>query len=154
MAPKNHRLLSFLIGGVILTIVSCEAPSSSQVQLTLPGGIWEQSNILNMTFTVPDTSARYDAFLDLRLTTGYAYSYLSISLNRSGKRDTLWLSLVGQEEISSGPFTDYRFAVDTTGFSANAPLHTWHLSHNMPEQTLSGIAMVGLLIKKHGHGKR
>lgn len=94
MAPKNHRLLSFLIGGVILTIVSCEAPSSSQVQLTLPGGIWEQSNILNLSLPVPDTSARYDAFLDLRLTTGYAYSYLSISLNRSGKGTPfgcLWL---------------------------------------------------------------
>ncbi|HOG25570.1 MAG TPA: hypothetical protein PLM86_05220 [Bacteroidales bacterium] len=154
MVPKKHRLVSFLMGGVFLIISSCNAPSSSQVQTTLPGAIWEQSNILNMTFTVPDTNARYDACLDLRLTKGYAHSYLSISLIRPEKRDTLWLSLAGQEPISSGVFTDYRFALDTTGFSANAPLHTWHLSHNMPEQTLSGIAMVGLLIKKHGHGER
>lgn len=154
MAKKNHRLLSLLMGGVILTIVSCEVPSSSQVQLTLPGGTWEQSNILNLSLPVPDTSARYDAFLDLRLTTGYAYSYLSVSLTRSGKRDILWLSLVGQEEISSGPFTDYRFAVDTTGFSANYAVLNWHLSHYMQEQKLAGVAMIGLLIKKHGHGKR
>ncbi len=154
MAPKNHRLLSFLIGGVILTIVSCEAPSSSQVQLTLPGGIWEQSNILNLSLPVPDTSARYDAFLDLRLTAGYKDSYLSVSLTRHGKRDTLWLSLVGQEAISSGLFTDYRFALDTTGFSVKTPSCTWRLSHNMQQQTLSGVAMIGLLIKKHGYGKR
>ncbi|HOQ95653.1 MAG TPA: hypothetical protein PLJ61_04210 [Bacteroidales bacterium] len=154
MARKHHRLPFCLMAGAILTAASCSPPSSSQVQQVIPGGTWEKSHILTLTLQAPDTAGRYDSFLDIRVTPKYAHSYMSIIMIHDRRKDTLWLSLLGGNAIRSGVFTDYRFPLDTAGFAADKPYWSWQLSHNMLDQALDGIATIGLLIKKHGHGKR
>lgn len=154
MNLPDHKSIAGLLCGLILMTASCSPPDSSQMQLNLTDGVWNKYNILELTLPVPDTSARYNAWLDIRVTAQYGYSYLSVIVARPGRRDTLWLPLNPDRAIHSGHFLDYRFSVDTLGFPANQSFYQWCLAHNMPEQTLPGIVTIGLLMKKQRNGQK
>lgn len=154
MDLRNHKFITAFLYGSISLIISCSSPAASQIQLNLPDGVWDKYNMLELKLPIPDTTATYNSYLDVRITAQYSYSYLSVIVARPGYRDTLWVTLDRDRAIRSGFFLDYRFPVDTTGFLAYGSSSSWCVSHNMPQKTLNGVATIGLLIKKQRNGQR
>jgi len=127
---------------------------ASQQQLHLADAVWDKYNNLELVLPVPDTSALYHAYMDIRLTRDYPYSYLSVVVTHPGAKDTLWFPLFPDKAVPAGRFLDYRLPLDSSGFRASASFYPWRLAHNMPDKNLPGVVVVGVLMKETGYGKR
>ncbi|HHV40057.1 MAG: hypothetical protein RBR62_04085 [Bacteroidales bacterium] len=156
MFPNKHRWLFVLLPALFLTLCRCTPPSSAHMQIAFPSSGWNKDQPLEMHIQVPDSTAAYNVFIDIRTTNKYTYPYVVLLIGRGHQftPDTLWLPLLPEQAIRSGAFLDYRFPVHPTSIQAEGPVMYWKLQHSMPTQTIQGIVKTGLLLKKHTHGKK
>jgi gliding motility-associated lipoprotein GldH len=154
MVLRNHKIGPLVLWIFLMGWGSCSSPVASQQQLHLADALWNKYNNLELALAVPDTSSLYHAWLDVRVTRDYPYSYLSVVVTHPGAKDTLWFPLIPEKALPSGRFLDYRFALDSLGFRPNASVYSWRIAHNMPEKTLQGVVLIGVLMKETGYGQR
>lgn len=154
MVLRNHKIGPLVLWIFLMGWGSCSSPVASQQQLHLADALWNKYNNLELALAVPDTSSLYHAWLDVRVTRDYPYSYLSVVVTHPGAKDTLWFPLIPEKALPSGRFLDYRFSLDSLGFRPNASVYSWRIAHNMPEKTLQGVVLIGVLMKETGYGQR
>ena len=86
MVLNNRKIWPLALWIFLLGPVSCSSPVASQQQLHLADAVWNKYNNLELTLPVPDTSAIYHAYMDIRITRDYPYSYLSVVVTHPGKK--------------------------------------------------------------------
>ncbi|MFA5443515.1 MAG: hypothetical protein WC128_04070 [Bacteroidales bacterium] len=154
MILRNHKIPRPVLWIFLLASASCSSPSASQQQLHLADALWNKYNNLELELAVPDTTSLYHAWLDVRVTRDYPYSYLSVVVTHPEAKDTLWFPLIPENALPAGRFLDYRFLLDSLGFRAHTSFYPWRIAHNMPDKTLSGVVLIGVLMKETGYGQR
>ncbi|MFA5302194.1 MAG: hypothetical protein WC395_05870 [Bacteroidales bacterium] len=154
MDLRNRKIHFPFLWIFLLASSSCSSPSASQQQLYLADALWNKYNNLELALAIPDTTSLYHAWLDVRVTQDFSYSYLSVVVTHPGARDTLWFPLIPEKALPSGLFLDYRFPLDSIGFRTNASVYPWRIAHNMPEKTLQGVVLIGVLMKETAYGQR
>ncbi len=154
MVLNNRKIGLLALWILLLGPFSCSSPVASQQQLHLADAVWNKYNNLELTLPLPDTSALYHAYMDIRITRDYPYSYLSVVVTHPGTKDTLWFPLIPEQSLPAGRFLDYRFPLDSLGFRPNTSFYSWRIAHNMPEKTLRGVVLIGVLMKETGYGQR
>ncbi len=154
MVLKNHKIRFPVLWIFLLASASCSFPSASQQQLHLADAIWNKYNNLELALAVPDTTFLYQAWLDVRVTRDYPYQYLSIVVTHPAAKDTLWFPMIPENALPAGRFLDYRFPLDSLGLRANTLVYPWRIAHNMPDKSLPGVVLIGVLMKETGYGQR
>lgn len=143
MHPNLHKLHILLTWCLLGSLTGCGIPDSFQAQSLIPNELWPKGTPISLVVQPNDTLATYQCYLDVRLTASYPYDYIQLQII-PWKR-TLLLALQEGVSCRSGLFSDYRFSLDTLDFHLlSCPLYL-SFQHQMPKDTLPGVAAIGIL---------
>lgn len=153
----------FLNGGLLclaaLLFISCDQQRVFEQKVDLPNNSWAVNEILEFTFTVPDTTQRYDIYFNIRHDLDYAYYNLYLRHSLTGPDQKVISSLLheiilldrvtGQPKgKGSGGTFDYRIrALRNHKFTRSGPF-VIKLQQYMRQDPLPGIMAVGVRIEK------
>jgi gliding motility-associated lipoprotein GldH len=151
------------IGGLLLLaalfFVSCDQQRVFEQKADIPNNSWAVSEAPEFTFTVPDTSQRYDVYFIIRHDLDYAFYNLYVRHTLTGPEQNVLSSLLheiilldkktGQPKgKGSGGIFDYRVrALRNQTFPRTGP-YVLKVQQYMRRDPLPGIMAVGIRVEK------
>lgn len=138
-------------------LTSCTSDNLINQNTVIPDGLWDKRQIMSYVVDVPDTSSRYNLYINVRSNTDYAYSNLYLFMNtiypdKQVSRDTIDCMLAASDGkwFGSG-YGKYRFLSLMLGNSFSFPqkgTYTFELEQAMRHDTLKNINDIGIKIEK------
>jgi len=148
----------FLSALAVLFAGACRDAFFYEDNATIPGESWEYGHIPDFEVHIADTSARYDVFVRVRHTSGYAFSNLFLLLHEKGPglRDTAFRHEITLAEpdgrwtgTGAGSLFQNRVLAKENFTFPDTGIYRFGLEQNMRVNPLKGVADVGLkLVKK------
>lgn len=99
---KIRKLFILILSATGLSFfMSCDSSRLYEKNLEIPEGIWEQANILKFDVEIPDSSRKFNFYINMRNDESYPYSNLYLFLttrfpDQKVSRDTLELLLADE----------------------------------------------------------
>lgn len=155
----NKFLTVFLLAIFSLLIVSCNKNVIYTDSVTLPGKIWNLSNIAEFNFTVSDTATNADVLFSIRTGADYPYRniYLFVSASSpEGKIITDTLQFVLADEKGNwygkgpGDVHELNLPYKTNIYFPLKGTYVFKIQHGMRIGDLRGVYDFGIRIVKTG----
>ena len=155
-----QRFLMFCLP--LLILCSCRDQVVSSAHQDLPERGWAMTDTVRLSIDVADTAQTYDLALMLRHTEQYIYQNLWFFVQCPDSlaplsADTVMAYLADDRGKWIGTrtgrfYAGYVFMERNISFQ-QAGTYTFAIVHGMRDSVITGIADVGLELRKHDHGK-
>jgi gliding motility-associated lipoprotein GldH len=137
-------------------MTSCDSSRVYENNAELPGAIWEQGNVLKFDAEIPDSSKRYNFYINIRNDETYPYSNLYVFLtthfpDKRISKDTLELLLADENGNWYGKGSgDRKFNQILLQKKIKFPIsgkYTFQIEQGMRLAELPGITDAGIRIE-------
>jgi gliding motility-associated lipoprotein GldH len=142
---------------LLTTLISCDPSRVFDDMTRISNSEWKRQEALDFSFTIKDTTAMYNVYIQIRNTTDYPYSNLYLFLDTkepSGikNRDTIECILAAPDGKwlgkGMGKIKENRILVKKGMQWARQGIYQIKVEQAMRKEVLTGIADIGLRIEK------
>ena len=161
MSRFKNKLNTFLFFTFLISTISCSKPAFYEKNTPVDSGIWARELQPKFSFTIVDTLAAYNCFLNLRNSGDYKYSNLWLFVHTTSPSglayiDTIECLLADKTgkwygNSGSGGFWDNRILFRVNTFFKDTGTYSVKIEQAMREEELQGIYDVGLRIENTKH---
>ena len=153
---KNPRLLYCLLVCWLLGFYGCSDPGAVIDQNTaLPNKVWSYNNRVGYNFKIDDVNARYNLYINLRVTGDYKYANLFVLISDPVKKQAtaryeLKLARPDGQWLGKGSGNLYSFRIPFKSGYIFPAAGNFHISieQNMRDNPLHEVSDVGIRIEK------
>lgn len=152
---KLPKTCLFLLVPCTLFLASCTTIDLYEKSVTIPGFSWKSSYKPEFTFSISDTTTRYQLFLVLRHTEKYTYNNIWINLYSQPPGDTVHkasfeLQLATNEKwLGTGMDDIYEHRIKLTDPQyLKAGIYHFKVEQIMREDPLANVMNVGIRVEK------
>jgi gliding motility-associated lipoprotein GldH len=154
---KNMRLLYYLsVCFLLFAFYGCSDPGAVIDNNTaLPNKVWSYNNRVGYSFKIDDITARYNFYINLRVTGDYKYSNMFVLITDPVKKNSvaryeLKLARPDGQWLGKGSGNLYSFRIP---FKSNykfpaAGNYAIRIEQNMRDNPLHDVSDVGLRVEK------
>jgi gliding motility-associated lipoprotein GldH len=145
--------------GMLFCLSSCDPDRLFDENKSIPGAHWYYKNTVPFDIQITDTTRWYDVYINLRVTSDYAYNNMFLWLSTTSpsrqtdkRRVEIRLADERGKWLGSGlgDIYDYQFpAIQKVKFPVSG-FYRFELEQNMRDDTLNHVKAVGIRIAKSG----
>lgn len=142
---------------LLLLFSSCDSRKVFEQNFTIENDSWNSSDFKRFTFSIQDTSAPYNFYINLRNSTEYPWSNLFLFIrtvlpDNTGASDTLDLMLANPDGMwlgsGIGKYRDSQVLIMNDFKFPEPGEYAFEIEHGMRDVDISGISSVGIRVEK------
>jgi gliding motility-associated lipoprotein GldH len=155
---KGRMLIICIASGLVALVTSsCQSPQVYEKYAKIPDYIWTYNHVVPFEFSIADTNARYNIYLNIRIAGTYPYSNIWISGTRqdangtlSKKRYEFILAYPDGKWTGSGlgDIIDNRFLMEEGIKFSLIGDYRYSFHHDMRVENLPSVIDVGIEVEK------
>jgi gliding motility-associated lipoprotein GldH len=167
MSITESTLLRFFSGLAILLLVgslsSCDPNRVYEKNKDIPDYQWKYDNVLAFPFSIKDTNALYNIYVNMRHTHFFPYRNIWLKVKTQfpkGKQleKRVEIKLANEKgkwySDCAGDICDYQVAIQENAYFDQKGEYKIHLEQNMRQNPLPGIMDMGIRVEKTGKTKQ